>query len=246
MIIRQNLTAIGPGVKTPFLASAGTSPYTYSVIAGGAGGTINASTGLYTAPLILSDDPLKSFDTISVTDSSMVPVVVTTTINVLSPIQLLLNVIGHEMSLSPDQLHVFNQKFDIPKDSRIYISAMSISSKPFGNSNRTVSGSGVDSVQSSNVRDLIQLDIMSRSISALRRKEEILMSFASTYAQQQMQANSFYIAILTQNFLNLSAQDGAAIPYRFNISVGLQYFIKKTTAVPYFDDFSDVSAEYDT
>jgi hypothetical protein len=41
-------------------------------------------------------------------------------------------------------------------------------------------------------------------------------------------------------FVNLSMIDGDAIPYRFNISVNMQYFVRKVKAVAYFDDFADV------
>jgi hypothetical protein len=39
-------------------------------------------------------------------------------------------------------------------------------------------------------------------------------------------------------FGNLSAQDGAAIPYRYNIAVAMQYAVPKTVAVGSFTTFS--------
>lgn len=50
-----------------FTASGGVSPYSFSVLSGGAGGTINSSTGVYTAP---SGVGSTTVDTVQVTDSA--------------------------------------------------------------------------------------------------------------------------------------------------------------------------------
>jgi hypothetical protein len=115
--------------------------------------------------------------------------------------------------------------------------------KPFANTNfADGSGSGLDSVQSINMVATLGIDVISRSNEALLRKEEVLMALASDYSQAQQEANSFNIGKLPMGgqFVNLSPVDGAAIPYRFNISVNIQYFKRKVKAVPYFDDFAPV------
>ena len=47
--LKSYYTNVGMGVKVPFGASGGTEPYTFSVVAGGVGGTIDAN-GVYTSP----------------------------------------------------------------------------------------------------------------------------------------------------------------------------------------------------
>jgi hypothetical protein len=85
----------------------------------------------------------------------------------------------------------------------------------------------------------LQLDIISRGPAARDQKELVILALNSTYSQTQQQANSFLIGTLPAGgqFKNLSNIDGAAIPYRFSIDVGMQYFVSKTTAVPYFNTF---------
>ena len=91
---------------------------------------------------------------------------------------------------------------------------------------------------SSVVNARITIEAISRSLEAQERKEEILLALKSTYSQQQQEFNSMRIFNMPTNFVNISQIDGAAIPYRFSILVGLQYLISKTKVVPYFDNFS--------
>lgn len=231
--------AVGPGRPSSVLAIGGVGPYVYSVIPGGAGGSIDPSTGVYLAPLTLSTDPRLSFDTILATDSTPVtPLTGTIQMNVLDTLNLVCDIIRKEMTLTDDQVYIYNQKFIIPKDSRIYVPVGILSLKPFGNTNQMapVTG-GFTSVQSVNVMATLDINILSRSTEALLRKEEVLMAVASNYSLQQQQLNSFSLAVITKSLVNLSNVDGAAIPYMFTFSLNVQYFISKISAVPYFNTF---------
>lgn len=230
LTILQNAESIAPGGQVvPFSGSGGTAPYVYSVLAGGAGGTINASTGYYTSPTITGVDTVRVTDSLAATAD--------TTISIRSFLELVCDIIQTEMSLSSDQVYLWDQKFDIPKDSRLYVAVGILSCKPFSNTNQVVDGV---SIQSTNFSSMVSIDIMSRGASARDRKEEVIMALNSTYAEQQQELNSFRVFPLPVGFVNLSEIDGAAIPYRFNITVAMQYFVTKQTAIDYYDDFSDV------
>lgn len=225
----SNSLAVLPNVPTPFDASGGTPPYTFTVLEGGAGGSID-SDGLYTAPagygidIVQVEDSLGSF--------------AQTKIVVDSPIQLMCDIIQNQMGLSPGQVYVYNQKINIPTDNKIYIAVGVISCKPFSNSNKSYGvGSGFQSIQSTNFQATLSVDILSKSIDALNRKEEIILALMSQYSETQQELNGFYIAKISSAFVNLSEIDGAAIPYRFNISINIQYQITKTQPVDYFDSF---------
>jgi alpha-tubulin suppressor-like RCC1 family protein len=66
VVVGATLTMAGQSVvksgTVTFAAVGGTGSYTYSVQAGGLGGTINSSTGLYTAPAIAGIDSIKVVD----------------------------------------------------------------------------------------------------------------------------------------------------------------------------------------
>lgn len=241
LTLGANTLAVAPAVSTYFGASGGTAPYVFSILPNGAGGSINPSTGKYTAPNILNNDPELQSDNVQVTDAA--GAVATLKITVMSPILLVCDIIRQEMELTNDQCYLYDQKINIPKDSRLYIAVGVLQPRPFGNSTKLQSDGTV--VQSVNMRVLLSIEILSRSTDALNRKEEILLALKSIYAQQQMTANTFFIAPLTTSFVALNEIDGPAIPYRFNLSVNMQYFVKKIKPVPYFDTFQQPTTAFD-
>ncbi len=216
--------------KIQFGALNGVPPYTYQVMPGGAGGTINGS-GLYTAPAS------GGIDTVKVTDAALV--VAQSTVNVVTPIQLVCKIIRTEMDLDNDQVYLWDQKINIPEDSKLYVAVGVLSVTPFSSNTGTADSAGLFEVQTSNWLATLSIDILSRGPEARDRKEEIILALGSFYAQSLQEQNSFYIARISTGFVNLSQDDGAAIPYRFNISVNIQYSVTKTKETPYYDTFED-------
>jgi hypothetical protein len=234
-----SITAMAPGLTTSFQAQGGIFPYTYSVDSGGAGGSINSSTGIYTAPSLMNSDPKKGSDIVRVTDgaaqTASLPILVT------NPLGLFCEVIQREMNLASGRVYLWDQKINQPTDSGLYIAVGVLTCKPFANTTAMDgSGSGLDAIQSVNMLATLSIDAISRGPEARDRKEEIILALNSIYAQSQQELNSFYIGKLPAGgqFVNLSNIDGAAIPYRFNLSINVQYVYRKIKAAPYFDDFS--------
>lgn len=237
--LSQSLTAVTALTPVSFSASGGTSPYVFSVLPNGAGGFINPSTGMYTAPALVSSDPTKNFDTIRVTDA--VSATQTTSLLVGTPLLLVCDILIKELNLTSDRVYIWDQKLNQPTDSELYIAVSMPSFQPFASTNVYVPSSGLDSVQSLNVRAIVDLDIISRGPAARDRKEEVVLALNSTYAIQQQDANSFSISRLSSGgpFNNLSPVDGAAIPYRYKLSFSMQYSFTKLKPAQYFDDFTD-------
>lgn len=227
--ISASYTAIGPGRASSFLGQGGVEPYVYSVVVGGNGGTINASTGVYTAPSTYG------IDTVVVTDA----LAATAELAILTgtALELFCDVIQTSMSLTQGQVYLWDQKINIPTDSRLYIAIGVRSCKPFGNSTKMVDGV---SMQSVNMSADLDINILSRSAEALNRKEEVILALQSQYAEAQQESNSFYISQLSHSFVNLSEIDGAAIPYRFVVGARIQYFFTKAVAASYFGTFQTV------
>lgn len=241
LALTASLTAISPGLNSYFLGTGGVEPYTYAVLAGGAGGTIDPDSGFYTAPA--SADPEKPTDTIEVTDADAN----TARLKILvgSALLLFCDIIQKEMGLADGRVYLWDQKLMQPTDKDIYIAVSEIQCKPFGNTNR-FNGSTHESDQSVNMLSVLGIDIISRGPAARDRKADVLMALQSTYSEQQQEANSFFIGKLPSaaQFIVLNEVDGAAIPYRYRISINMQYVATKNKAVSYFDDFD--SAETTT
>jgi hypothetical protein len=149
------------------------------------------------------------------------------------------------MSIPNDHIYLWDQKIFQPSDSNLYIAVGVHSCKVFGNNNSPgiVMGDPDWSLQfqSVNMMATLDLDLISRGPAARDRKEEVIMALNSVYSERQQDSNSFSIGRIPAGarFQNLSLIDGAAIPYRFRISVNMQYTVTKTSAVDYFDDFEE-------
>lgn len=230
MIILSNITMMAPGNSTALSVQGGTGPYTWSVVAGGAGGTVNSS-GLYTSPNVQGVDVVRVVDSLAA--------VATFSIATVSHLKLLCDIINKELALEPDHIFIWNQRLPTLKDDKLYVAVAVLLPKAFGSSSHQNSDGSV--TQSVNFHTMVSIDIMSRTTEALERKEEVVMALSSTYAEQQQEANSFAIGKLPTAITPIPGEEGAGIPYRFNFSVSLQYVATKIKASPYFDDFSDVA-----
>lgn len=235
LALAQTLTAIGPGLTSSFLASGGTGPYTYAVRPNGAGGSING-TGVYTAPAQAGETPQTLYDTIVATDS--LGATGTAKILVGSPLLLFCEIIERQLGLAPGRVYLWDQKVMQPTDSGLYVAVSVPSCKPFAN-NTEYDGLG-NAIQTVNMMATVDIDVISRGPAARDQKEQVVLAFMSDYSQSQQAANSFLIGRLPpgSRFVNLSSIDGAAIPYRYKISVNMQYAVTKTQATPYFDTFA--------
>lgn len=246
--LSSSLSAVAANVRSSFLATGGTSPYTYSVIAGGAGGTIDASSGWYTAPSIASSSPNNTYDTVQVTDD--VGAIATAQILVGTPLELFCDVVRVGMGLPIGRVVLYDQKYFSPIDYGLWITVGILKCKPFSNIREMATVSSVYSqTQFTNMRATLECDVVSRGPAARDLKEQFVMSLYTQYSEQQQEANSFHIARIppNQEFRNLShiengkhgTLDGTAILYRFRINVNLIYASTLTSPVSYFSNFLD-------
>lgn len=240
LTITQTKTALAVKNTASFLASGGTGPYTFTVAPGGAGGTIGSLTGLYIAPTTLNDDPSKLFDTIEVVDS--LADTGSAQIMVGDALLLFCEILERSLGLAQGRVFLWNQKIFKPTDDGLFIVVSVPVCKPFGNTIRPSSAGWSASDQHANMLAQLDLDIISRGPAARTRKEEVMLALNSIYSQAQQEANSFSIGRIPAGarFNNLSDIDGAAIPYRYRISVNMQYTVSLQKSVDYYDTFESV------
>ena len=236
------LTAIRPGLPVSFTGVGGTPPYLYSVSNMGdfAGGTINFTSGIYTAPAQLPESPKNQYDTIIVTDS--IGDTTSKKIMVASPILLLQDIIQIYMGLDDNHIYLWNQKLNEPDDYSIYIALSNPYSTPFAN-NIKFDPETNSNILSTNEFDIIDINVYSRGPAARDKKSKVLKAINSQYSQQQQSINAFRIGKLpfSRRFNDLSGIDGAAIPYRYQISVSLTYSTVEIENADYYDTFDQPS-----
>ena len=224
---------IKPYQRLQLAGAGGVPPYSYAIV-NPAKAALDQATGLLTA-----SSSVESV-TVRVTDSDPLgPFTADAQVRVTTPEHLLCDIIQSEMGLADAQVWLWDQKIDMGNDTGLKVVVGVQSNKAFANSRRYVDdgNGGLNEELSTNYMVLATIDILSRSTEARDRRDEVLEALASTYSQQVQEANAFKIARLPSQFTNLSFLEPAAIPYRFQIVVALQYSITKTKAVPFYDTF---------
>lgn len=232
--------ALAVNVPQPFgVVGGGTNTFSYAIHGDpgdGTLGTIDPATGLYTAPAALP--PAKQQPIVVVATDQMTGATMDSEIYILSPLELVCDVIQQGLGLLEGRVYVYNQKISKPTDDGLFVAVGILSCKTFGVSNNFDPANNAE-ILSANMQAQLSIDVISRSTEALDRKEEVVLALNSTYARQQQELNSFKIAQLPSNFVNLSEIDGSAIPYRFNLTCAIQYMVQKTNPIPVYDTFLD-------
>lgn len=243
LTIAGTKTALAYGGNTAsFQGSGGVEPYTYSLLPNGAGGSIDASSGLYTSRTGFPDtDPKKNYETIVVTDAAAA----TAQVQILVGDALLLvcEIIQNQMGLARGRVFLMDQKVFQPSDNGLFVAVFIPRVKPFSNGYKPVNDDWAQGAeQFCNVMATLDINVISRDNSALFLKEKVLMSLGSVYSQKQQEENAFLIGKTPAGmpFTDLSAVDGAAIPFRYVISVNVQYMVNFAQSVDYFDNFQKV------
>lgn len=218
------------GGTVTFTGVDGTAPYRYTLLDGE--GSLNETSGLFTA------EGFSGTAVVEVTDSAGATARAQVVVN--SALTRFCRILQLEMGLDEGQVYLWDQKLMIPPDDRLYIAVGVLNCKPFGSAREMLDGeSDLQEVLSVNMLAALQIEIMSRGPQARDRKEEVILALKSIRALQQQEAYGFMVAQLSSSFVNLSQIDGAAIPYRFSISVNVQYSVTKTKSVPFYDSFSE-------
>lgn len=214
----------------PFFATDGIAPYSFEVLPGGVGGSIDAN-GVYTAPNSCGRDTVRVTDDNSDTQEIE--------ISVMSVIQILCEIIQTEMSLADDQVYIYNQRFKIPKDKRLYVSVGIQSTQTFG-MRRKFDPDTNNLEQTVQLQDTVEINVYSTEEDALNRKEEVLFALNGLKSENLQAAYGFKVARLTSQIQNISNLEGPKIPFRFNITLNILYSKCNTMPVDYYDTFNDV------
>lgn len=156
----------------------------------------------------------------------------------LGPIQVLRDILVHEMGVDEERIMFYNQKWDIPTDSNLFMELEYKYGTPYSNRNSLPIIKGVATEQGDvNMKEKYTIKIFSKDTSALARKEEILMALASIYSQQQQESNSFRIFPIMQ-IQDVSEVEASARLYRYDIEVTVFAWYSKTKIQEYYNSLN--------
>lgn len=148
------------------------------------------------------------------------------------------------MGLDTEQVVLYNQDWKIPADQRLYLSVGFLSERPYGSSRgyqNSDDGKALLEVLELHSQEVYSVNVYSFGPEALARKEEVLLAFHSTQAEQLMETYSFKLPNLPLSFTDVSQVEGAARLNRYQITFAVLRTRSRTNVVQYYDKFSDPS-----
>jgi hypothetical protein len=152
-------------------------------------------------------------------------------------VDILRDIIINQMDLVSSRVNVYNQKFDIPSDKFLFVTVGYKFSKVYSSRNYTSISLPFTETQDVNTQEYLYIDLFSRGLEALQRKEEVIEALYSIYSQQQQEANTFRIFRIA-DIKDLSYLEGNAILYRYEIPIIIFRCYQKTKTPSYYDTFS--------
>ncbi len=152
-------------------------------------------------------------------------------------LDLLRDIIMTEMALADDRVFIYNPKFKLPTFDDIFV-VIEFKNSQIISSRTITTGTSTNyrQIQDVTSREFIAVDIFSRNVSALYRKEEVIMALTSIYAQQIQEIYGFKLFRIAP-IENLSDVEGSARIYRFEIPIVLHAWYAKEKPVDYYDTF---------
>jgi hypothetical protein len=161
----------------------------------------------------------------------------------LEPIKVVADILLNELvelDLKPDQVLLYNQKFDIPADDRPYLSVSVLGTRTFGASTRYENDAESNELiesQNINRQEMLSILFYSRGNSARVWNWLIPAALVSTYSEQQQEANGIKISKVPSSMTDQSEQDGTAILNRFALTIHVLAAYHRTKPVPFYDSF---------
>lgn len=156
---------------------------------------------------------------------------------------LIVQILTNEMGLDSNHIWVRNQNRKIPSNQDLYvIVGLSVASPQSSETylkdvtvDSTTTTYEVNRVQ---MREDIQIDILSRNNDSLTRRWEIVAAMKSIFSTQLQEANSFKIFSLPISFINSSDAEGGSTLNRFTITIPtFVWYMKEKISGNYYDYF---------
>jgi hypothetical protein len=152
--------------------------------------------------------------------------------------KLLCNIVKEFLGLQDDQVWIWNQKRDIPTDSRLYVIVSQRTIANTGTAKKLIgSEGGLVSRHSYHSQETLQIDLISASIDAIARAPEVVMSFSSDYSQALQELHGFRLATQPTSIVDSSAAEVTRQLFRTTIEVRCLRAYTTDKSVAYYEQF---------
>lgn len=158
--------------------------------------------------------------------------------------QIICDIIKDGMSLKADQIWIYNQRWEIPQDKRLYVVVGLLSSAPYGNTSKVSVDPLVTNMPetiSQYVKESISVNLFSYTTEAIERYPEVIGSMMSTYSQRIQEAQALKIFPIPANVNDVSQTEGPSLLNRMSITLQV---LRKYDMILYADYYDRITPGY--
>jgi len=161
--------------------------------------------------------------------------------------QIICDIIKNCLSLSNEQIWIYNQRRHIPEDKKLYVVVGLLSYKCYGNNiyqdyssitgitgTTGVTGNAYD-VMSQYMRESVTVDLFSYSTLPQERYGEVLGSFGSSYSQRVQEEYAMRIATIPISMNDVSHIEGATLLNRMSLTLQVLRKYSNIISTEYYD-----------
>lgn len=154
--------------------------------------------------------------------------------------QIMASIMQQGMALSDDQVWVYDQRRELPKDGRTYVVVSLVGVQPYGNNRRYVQGTDALTAKlTQHFQETVSVSVWSRDIAVLGQYPTAVSALVSAYAIKSQEAHGMRIGTIPMSFVDTSYEDGASMIYRVTMTLRvLRAYAETPVSVDYYDQFS--------
>lgn len=156
----------------------------------------------------------------------------------ISTLTLMCSVLKNELGLASDQIWIYNQKIDIPKDGRLYVIVSQVDSKQFAAGKYHSYTPNVAATTHQHTQETIRIDLLSSTSLALDKVQDVIGAFSSDYAEEIANANGLRFPRLPTSVLDTSATEVTQQLFRSTIELKILRAYTQSKTASYYDSFS--------
>lgn len=142
---------------------------------------------------------------------------------------ILADIITNELQIDASRVIVYNQNFDAPNDSNLYVLIKNERDKTLAATNTYDKDTNLEKKSVSRFT-YFNIEFISKNRDAYERRHEAIMALTSTYSIQQQETNQIRI-FRTGNPIDISAVEGARSLNRWRIPIVISNLKLKSTDI---------------
>lgn len=155
----------------------------------------------------------------------------------VSTLTMICDIVQEYLELCKDQVWIYNQKRNIPTDSRLYVVVAYSGSTVYAATKRHIGGENVTSEHGQAVQETIEVNLISASPEAVDRAHEVVGALSSDYSISLQELNQFHIAPKPVAIRDTSAAEVTRMLFRTTIEIKVLRAYQQTKNVAYYEQF---------